>query len=666
MGLLNVGTQALQANLIALQTIGNNIANVNTVGYSRQRVTMETVPGQYTGVGYIGKGVGVQDITRNYDEYLTRQSALANSQQSADITRSDYLKQLTDIFQGGTSGMGAAINDMLNSFSDVANTPTDLTARTVALTRVDEATRRMRTAAQSLDDLQVGLTSSLKEKVNSVNTLAQQIAGVNNQIANALGSGKTPNDLLDKRDQLIKDLSGYIQTSSIKAADGTVSVFIGGSQPLVMGDQASTISLGTNDFGDSTQNKLMVHRGAISITLDENTLGGGEISGMLRFQNNDLAEGRNLLGRLTTGITTSMNNQHKLGLDLDGQPGGNLFTPANVNNVLSAINNSSTSSAAAFQMDVADPSKLAASDYLITITTDAVSGSPAINITRTSDGQSVPVTDANGAQISPFLASSNQVVYFDGLKMDYSAASAPAAGDRFLIKPYSSSASNVAREFSTPRALAVASPVVGQMGTSNSGSLQLASLVANANPQTNVPVTITFDTTGPTPTYSFSGPGPFPGGTGPFTYTSGQDITSTDTPNSWTLKLQGVPNNGDTFKVSSISDPSLKIDPSLNGGNAIAMMNLRDAAMFDGASMGDGYAGLISQIGVRSQSAIYSAQVSTNIATNATKDVAGISGVNLDEEAAKLLQYQQAYQASAKMIQMAQTIMDTLFQTIAR
>ena len=642
MGILNVGTQALQANLVALQTIGNNIANVNTPGYSRQRVTMETVPGQFTGVGFIGKGVGIENISRNYDQFLTRQDALANSIQAADVIRSDYLKQLTDMFQGGSSGMGAAINDMLNAFSDVANTPTDLTARTVALTRVDEAARRMRAASQSLDDLQAGITSSLREKINSVNTLSQNIADVNGQIATALGSGKTPNDLLDKRDKLIRDLGQYVQTSSVAADDGTVSVFIGGSQSLVMGSQAATVSLSSNDFGDPQLNKLVVSRGGASVTMDENVMGGGEIPGLLRFQNSDLNEGRNLLGRLTTGVTTSLNDQHKLGLDLDGQAGGNLFTPVNVDNVLVPVAPAAVNTgAASIHLAIADTTQLSASDYMVNMT--ATGGT----ITRMSDG----------LQVSSFTT---LPVTFDGLTMTNTGGAANA-GDRFYLKPYSDSASNIAREFSTPRALAVASPVVGQMGKGNTGSLQLGSLVARNVAPTGLPVTITF--TGPS-SYTRSD------AAGSFTYLSGQPIEGTvptATPlDNWTLTLQGSPKAGDTFTISAITDPTLKLDPRLNGGNAISMMNLRDAAMFDGAAMSDGYASLISQIGIRSQSAIYSAQVSTNIATNAGKDVAGLSGVNLDEEAGKLLQYQQAYQASAKMIQIAQSIFDTLFQTIAR
>jgi flagellar hook-associated protein 1 FlgK len=199
------------------------------------------------------------------------------------------------------------------------------------------------------------------------------------------------------------------------------------------------------------------------------------------------------------------------------------------------------------------------------------------------------------------------------------------------------------------------------MGVNNTGSLQLTSLLARQISPANLPVTIKF--TGPN-SYTRSDYPAAP----PFTYSSGQPIEGswpTGNPlDNWSLVLQGSPKNNDTFVIQDIANSPA--DRTLNGGNATAMMDLRDVPTFDGAAMSDGYAGMISQIGIRSQSAIYTAQVSTNIATNASKDVAGVSGVNLDEEAAKLLQYQQAYQASAKMIQIAQSIFDTLFQTIAR
>jgi flagellar hook-associated protein 1 FlgK len=362
---------------------------------------------------------------------------------------------------------------------------------------------------------------------------------------------------------------------------------------------------------------------------------------LLRFQNTDMAEGRNLLGRLTLAVTTAMNDQHKLGQDLDGNVGGNLFTPTvfGTANILKpsapATLNTGT---AALAMTVSDVTKLAATDYEVNFTAAAAG-----NIVRRSDGV---VTSFTGVPIT-----------VDGLTLSI-ASGAAVAGDRFLIKPYSTSASDIQAEFSTPRALAVASPVAGMMGSTNTGSLQLSSLLARTNPPTAVPVTISF--TGAN-TYTRSDTGATS-----YTYTSGLPIEGTvpsTTPLSqWSLTLQGVPKAGDTFMVEA--QPSSY--RNLNGGNATAMMTLRDAAMFDGSAMTDGYASLMSQIGIRVQSANYSAEISSSIATNLEKDRTAVSGVNLDEEAAKLLQYQQAYQASAKMIQIANSIFDTLIQSLSR
>jgi flagellar hook-associated protein 1 FlgK len=641
--LLNVGSRALQANQAALQTAGNNIANVNTAGYSRQKVVLATVPGQYSSIGYIGQGVTVQTIQRNFSEFLTRQATLATSVQSADQSRVDKLRQLEAVFEGGTQGLGASISDMLNSFSDVANAPTDMTARTVALTRVDETASRMRAASQQLDDLQAGVTQELQQKVAAINSLAKSIAGVNAEIARTQGSGQDPNDLLDRRDQLIKELNQYVQTTSIKADDGTVGLYIAGSQELVLGSNASTVAIVSDDFGDSRTAKLAVMRAGNPLKLDENMLGGGEVSGLLRFQNQDLNEGRNLLGRLTLATTTAMNDQHKLGLDLDGNVGGNLFSPTvfGPSNVLTPQPPANVNTGGAtMTLSVADTTKFAASDYEIQF-----NGATTGTITRRSDGQ---VTNFDTS-----LSPTNSIT-IDGLNIAQAGGAAP--GDRFLIKPFTTSASNVTSVFSTPRALAVASPVAATMGAANTGSLQQVSISARSNPPAPASLGVVITFTGPN-TYTRSDLG------GPFTYTPGQPIEATGGAlplADWALTLQGTPKAGDTVTVNA------NAFLSLSGGNATAMMNLRDVAMFDGAAMTDGFAGLISQIGIRTQSANYAAQVSSSIATNVERDRAGVSGVNLDEEAANLLQYQQAYQASAKVIQIAQNIFDTLIQNLSR
>lgn len=643
--LLNVGARALQANQAALQTAGNNIANVNVPGYSRQKVVLTTVAGQYSSAGYVGQGVSVQTIQRNFNEFLTRQSTLASSIQAADITRSDKLRQLEGLFEGGTQGVGASISDMLNAFSDVAAAPTDMTARTVVLTRIEETAARMRAASQQLDDLQLGVSQELSQKVTTINSLAQSIADVNDQISRTKGNSQSPNDLLDRRDQLIKELNQYVQTTSIKADDGSVGIYIAGSQELVLGNVASKVTLVNDDFGDSRSSKLAVIRAGTPLKLDENNLGGGEVSGLLRFQNQDLNEARNLLGRITLAVSTSLNEQHRLGLDLNGNVGGDIFSPTvfgNGNVLIPQAPSTLNTGGATMTLSIADVTLFQPTDYEIQFT-----GGTNGNIIRRSDGQ----VTAFDTSLSP-----TNSIDIDGLSITQ--AGGAAAGDRFLIKPFSTSASNITAVFSSPRALAVASPVAATIGTANTGSLRQVAVAARTNPPApaSLGVVLTFTST---TTYTRSDQG-----AAVFTYTPGEAIEATvpATPplSDWTLTLQGTPQVGDTVTVGA------NAYPRLSGGNATALMNLRDVAMFDGAALTDGYAGMMSQIGIRAQSADYASKVSASIATNVERDRAGVAGVNLDEEAASLLQFQQAYQASAKMIQVAQSIFDTLIQNLGR
>jgi flagellar hook-associated protein 1 FlgK len=658
MSLLNVGARALLANQVALQTAGHNIANVNTAGYSRQTVVLQTVQGQFTGGGYIGQGVDVQTILRNQSDLLTRQSANAGSVQAADIVRSERLAQLQDVFSGGTSGLGAAINDMMNAFADVVSTPTDITARTVALTRMDETTARLRSAAEQINEIQYTVNEQLGGSITTVNALAVQMAGINEQIARVKGNGQPPNDLLDQRDQIIREINQYVQTTQVPADDGTIGLFVGGSQPLVLGTTAASLSVGdATAFPGSGQYKLFFNRpGATPIELDENVLGGGSMSGLLRFNNTDLSEGRNLLGRMAMAIGIAMNDQHKLGLTLDGATGKDLFAvPASMPG--------HTNGAGVGSVSFTNETQFAASDYEIRFTTGTAG-----QVVRLSDGKAVPFTSA--AHLS--------TLEIDGLNFNLTTAGNP--GERMLFKPFSTAANNIQSLVYSPRDLAAANPVNAAMGTSNGGTMQLAGLratgvpnppglvlPANANAGAVPPILGGIElqfTAGPPTTYDVLDRGTAPPTTlaAAQPYTPGESISI----NGWEIKLQGAPNTGDTVVIGNAADPQYGDAYTRNSGNASALMALRDVKMFDESTLSDGYAGAMAQVGTRTQSAQFAAQLSTTIAANLERDRTAISGVNLDEEAARLIQYQQAYQASAKMIQIAQSIFDSLIQGLGR
>ena len=648
MSLLNVGARALLTNQVALQTAGHNIANVNTEGYSRQSVVLETVQGQFTGGGYIGKGVNVATVIRNHSEMLTRQAASAASTSAGDAIRSTRLNQLQDVFSGGTDGLGAAINDMMNAFSDVVTAPTDLSARSLVLTRIDETANRINASSARLDEIQSTVRNELDGAINQVNTLAKSLAAVNEQIARAKGNGQPPNDLLDQRDTLIRNINQYFQTTQVEADDGSMSVFIASSQPLVLGTSAASLSVDNGtEFPGSGQLKVFFHNaGGTAIELNEGMLAGGEVSGLLRFHNGDLTEGRNLLGRMAVAISESLNAQNHLGLTLDGTVGGDLFKPIALSDAISASTNAPGSSIA---LAVSDPTKLAASNYEITYT-----AANAGYVQRQSDGKVFQFGPAPAT-----YATVNALFSDQGLALTITGA--PVAGDRFLVNSLQTTAGNMESVQFSPRDLAAANPVNAKLGSSNTGQLQMDRLVARSNPPgATAPVTITF--TGPN-SYTRSDTGP-----AVYTYVSGQPITY-DTavpPTGWSITLKGTPAAGDTVLIDNALNPAYGDWYKRDAGNASALLGLRDVKMFDDATLADGYASLMAQVGTRTQSAQFAAKVSEKIAAQLEGDRTAVSGVNLDEEAARLIQYQQAYQASAKMIQIAQSVFDSLISTMGR
>ncbi len=679
MSLLNVGARALLANQSALQTVGHNISNVHTPGYSRQTVVLQNVKGQFMGGGYIGNGVELLSVQRNHSELLTRQSTAADAVKAADTVRAERMRQVQDIFSGGPEGLGAGINDMMNALADVVSAPTDLTARTVFLTRADETALRLNAAAGQLDAVESSVDEGLQNGVKQVNTIAPQIAALNEQIMNAKGSGQPPNDLLDQRDQLIRDLNQYIQTSQVNATDGSISLFVASSQPLVMGNIASTLKVQDKQaFGGGTDSKaLYLNRPGESapIELNEGMLGGGEVAGLIRFQNGELTEARNLLGRLTVGVAQTLNEQNQRGLTLDGEQGSELFSLPTLTDPLGdGVDRAGTQgfslnagieSAVLFK----EPAKFVASDYVVTLGDTGLG-----TITRLSDNKVI----ATGVDFSDPV---NNPVKADGLEFVVSGGN---AGDQILFKPFATAASEIHALVASPRDLAAANPVNAAMGTTNTGSLKLATLQASSVPGSQLtpptpgtPVKLSFQA-GPPATFAVDGtssPPSLPVSSSvydPATYNPGDPVPYVSgvpiTIDGWEITLQGTPAAGDTVTVSNAKDSTTNGDRwyQRDAGNARAMMEFRDQPLFDGVPLSDGYADMMAKMGTRTQTATFAAELSGNIATSLERQRSAVSGVNLDEEASKLLQYQQAYQASAKAIQVAQSVFSDLIQAIGR
>jgi flagellar hook-associated protein 1 FlgK len=646
--LMSIGTRAMAANFASLQTVGNNIANANTQGYSRQEAQLANAKGQYTGAGFFGQGVNVTTVTRSYDRFLTTQAAASNSLAEADRVRLAQLTQLENVLPLGESGLGYAALQVLNGFVDVANNPQDASARQVVITRARELAARFQAAGEQLNTLQTGVTQDIRSDIDSVNALARQVGELNRQISALKGAGHAPNDLLDQRDQLIGEISGYINVTTIAADDGTVGLFIGGGQSLVLGSVANQLVAAPDPF-DPSKTQLALQEGGQARLVPTNSIAGGSIAGLIRFQNEDLTAAGNLLGQLAVAVSGAINQQQALGLDA-GQPpsaGAPMFT-LGAPRTLASVENAGD---ATFSLSVSDFTHVQASDYEMRFDgTD-------YTLTRLSNGQAVVGSPFSAAD----LAAGVQI---EGLSLQMTAGTA-AAGDRFLLQGVSPASANMRSVMSDPRAVAAASAVTSTFAVNNTGTASAASigLVDAAAYDSTLSVRLTFSSD--TGDYSYdmldASNAVVSSGTG--TWTAGNAIEL----NGFSLQLNGVPRSGDVIDVAPTTSPAA------NNGNATAFvalgnspfvgaMTLANGTLVPGRSMTDAYASALSDIGVRVQSARSASGISASMAQTAEAARANKAGVNLDEEAARLIQFQQSYQAAAKMLQVATSVFDTLLE----
>jgi flagellar hook-associated protein 1 FlgK len=646
--LFSLGTKAMTANYVALATTGHNIANANVAGYSRQQAELATASGQFSGAGFIGKGVDVATVTRAHDAFLTREAATANSLAAMDSSRLQLLQQLETVFPTGEQGVGNAAGQFLNAMVDLAARPQDSATRQVVLARAGEVAQRFGATGAQLDALQLAVREDLRASVAEINRLAGGIAELNQRIASLQGVGHVPNDLLDQRDQAIGQLAQQVQLSTVAADDGSLAVFIAGGQRLVLGAKAQPLSV-VADPRDPARAALGLADGGAVRVLPDGDLGGGAVAGLLRFQNQDLIEARTQLGQMAAALAGKVNEQQSLGLDLRDPPGSG--APVFAVGAARAIpdGHNAVNGAGQFigqvSLSVVDATQLRASEYALRADPG---GAPGVwELTRLSDG------------LVRNIASGDQL---DGLRIDIGPG-APAASDRFLLQPVTRAANGMQRLLDDVRGLAAASPLTATAADTNTGTGSVATLRV-ISPAADPNLNASFSFTSDNGDYSWELRDRLTNalvGSGAGVWSAGTALTL----NGFELTLNGVPRNGDVFSVGKTAYPAA------NNGNALAFTALRDAAIVGrsarvgggiggGLTITDAYASTLAAVGVRVQGASAAADISSAVAAQAESARSAKSGVNLDEEAARLIQFQQSYQAAAKILQVAQSVFDTL------
>jgi len=665
--LMSIGTRAMFANYASMQTTGHNIANAQTPGYSRQTVDLETAGGQDTGAGFFGKGVNVVTVQRANDQFLTAQAQTASSLAAMDDTHAANLQLMETVFPPGDTGVGAAVGSFMNAFVDLANNPSDSSARQVILSDAAEVADRFSTAGAQLDRLQSGVTSDLRNSVAQVNQLASQVATLNGNIAALRGSSSAPNDLLDQRDQLIKQIGKLVKVSTIGANDGTMGVFIAGGQRLVLGTEAQQLIV-TPDPANSSRSAISISDSGSPHQLSSDLLVGGAISGLMNYQNDDLVAARNQLGQLAASVSARVNQVQGYGIDMSSPSGpGNPIFAVGAPVAIPSSNNARNANggfATSVSLTVSDGSQLKASDY--TLAADPVTAGNFV-VTRNADGVQFSMvpngSDFTYTRLSDGAAMGDSV---DGFQIAINGSLGP--GDSFELQPVGQAATGMTRVLDDPAGLAAASPMTAVMGNANKGTATVASLdVVDSSNDPSVSAAISFTDANGDYAYTLTDASGNVTSSGNATWTPGQPIQL----NGFALSLNGVPASGDTVSVVKTAHASS------NNGNALAMVALRDEAfvgrdmqidgtLMPGETATDAYASVLANVGVRVQSAKTSSTLSDATSQQADNAVAAKSGVNLDEEAGRLIQFQQGYQAAAKVLQVAQAVFDTLLQIASR
>ncbi len=650
---LNIGISGLLTAQRSLTVTSNNVSNVNTEGYSRQRTDISSRVPVYSAGGYLGAGSNVTNISRVYDSFLNGQ-VVSNTTLSNQLEVSySYASQMDNLLADPQAGLTPALQDFFAASQGVANDPASIPARQVMLTSAESLANRFDVMSRRMDDLRDSVNIEVSNIVPEINSLAQQIASLNTAISRSPGihNGRMPNDLLDKRDQLVMQLSQFVNVQTVEQSNFTVNVYIGNGQSLVTDTESQELNVIPNPY-DSSQMDIGYANGTSTVNITS-LLTGGRLGGLIDQRTDIIAPSENSLGRIAVALSDTFNKQHRLGMDLNSSLGGDFFA-VGAPEVLASTNNTS---AASISATITDPNLLSNSDYKLTF--DGAN----YTLTRISDGRGEgPIAGL------PFTSA-------DGFSIDIGGVPA-AAGDSFLIRPTRGMARSMEVLITDAAKIAAAGPVrvESDLGNIGSGQAAVSKLSDTSGAEfTTTPGTLTppllveFDAAIPNQysVYDNTLPGPPVLLSGPNVYdpATGMDVVADNALGyGYELQIKGEPGLGDRFTVEynaqGVSDNSNML--------TLAELQTKNSMLGGTASFLDAYAGIITDVGTKTHQADIANQAQQTLLRQAVNAREAVSGVNLDEEAANIMRFQQAYQASAQVINTAQSMFDSLLGAVRR
>ncbi len=631
--LLSTSVSGLLAFQQALDVTSNNIANASTPGYSVETANLTELPGQYTGSGYIGAGVQVESVTRAYSSELTQQVRTSQSTYSSYNTLATQAQQVDNLLSDSTTGLTASLQSFVNAMQSVSSSPTSTAARQALLSQAQALTQQLQSYDSQIGQYGSQLESKLGSDVSEINTLASNIATLNGQIAQASATGQTPNQLLDQRDTLITQLSQYVSVQTVAQGNGVMNVYIGSGEGLVTGNTAQTLTTLAGSY-DPTQLGIGMANGGGGTTDITGSISGGELGGLLSARSQVLDPTQRALGRISVALATIVNQQQQQGMTLSGTQGQAMFAVGAVQTLPASTNTGSAS----LSVTRTSLNQLTTDNYTLQYTGGAW------QLTDQTTGQAVGMT-GSGTAASPYQAAGLSIVV----------SGSPANGDSYLIEPTAGATAGLAVQLTDPSQIAAASwQVQGSAGASNAGTGVISS-ASVTDPGTYAPIAGTYTVTFSSPTQytvTNSSGTTVAGGT----YTSGSPISFAGQQ----LTLTGAPAANDTFTVSPATANTG------DNSNMLAMIGGLTSNSLDGGttSVGGAANNLVSQVGVLTQAAQNNAAAQKTVNQEATTAQSNATGVNLDQEAANMLRFQQAYQAMAQAISTSNKVFNSLLTAV--
>ncbi len=667
--LFKIGLSGLRAAQTQLSVTGQNISNINTPGYTRQTSVQVARDSSFTDAGYIGNGVNIVDVQRVYNQFLTNQVRASTTINADAVAFQSQVEELNSLLSGTATGIQPALQKVFAALQTAAEDPSSLPARQLVLAEAGGLAARFNTVHERLVTQNQFISQQIGTVTQQVNRLTASIASYNDSISKVGTNGPQPNEMLDARDEAVRKLSELIGVTVVPQDGNGLSIFIGSGQPLVVANEASELRAVPGQ--DPSRVEVRLVRGSSNQGIT-GLVSGGELGGLLRYRNEVLDPAVNAMGRLAISIADQFNQQLGQGLDLNGEPGARLFQDINSPELM-ALRSRPLGNESKLDIRIEDSGSLTASDYEVTF------DSPGYSVRRLSDNK----------LISPV---GNPPV-FDGWSIPSGQKIAP--GEKFLVMPTRSGAAGLKVEMQDPKALALASGrAQTQTDPTNRGSGSLTGPVVTTSDKNEpdlgfLPLELVYrddvdargfvlaeaDAPGrlevPNPAFN-----PYVGegesnqrwvlATEPVA--AGQQFRISvagagGRTSYFTLDSTGTPAAGDKFSITA------GITGIGDNRNALKLAELQTAGVLDkasgrGISLLDSYGNEVQRVATLTAQARSESESSAAVLRQAVNNRDSVSAVNLDEEATNLIKFEQYYNASAQIIQVARSVFDTLISSI--